>query len=122
MKYLSNPSKNEINKLMTEMLKLGSIRPRNINRVFGICYKLSCTSSERDRLKFINEMKEASEEYILAQKNSLFVPNLCDDRLINYFYLYSEVGGLLDSLNKNIINELFLFLRTIGESHTLTSE
>lgn len=104
------------------MLTLGSIRPRHINRTFGICYKLSCESGERDRLKFINEIKEASENYILEHKNSLFVPNLCDDRLINYIYLYSEVGVLLKTFNKSITNQLFVFLRTISDTQFLTSK
>lgn len=67
-------------------------------------------------------MKEASETYILGNRNSMFIPNLCDDRLINYLYLYSEVGSLLDSLNLEITNNLFMFLRTISETHVLTSE
>lgn len=123
LKYLNNPSKNEIKRLITEMLSSGSLRPRNINRAFGICYKLSSKSGDRDRLEFINEIRAACEAYILPNQNSMFVPNLCDDRLISYLYLYSEVGSVLEStLLPEIVEFYFVFLRTASEGQFLTGK
>lgn len=121
LKYLNNPSKNEIKRLMTEMLITGSLRPRNINRAFGICYKLSSKSGEQDRNDFIHDIRIACESYILTNQNSMFVPNLCDDRLISYLYLYSEVGSILEStLDGSIVNFFFEFLHTAGGGQLLT--
>lgn len=123
LKYLNNPSKNEIKRLMTEMLATGSLRPRNINRAFGICYKLSTKSGDRDRNEFIAEIRNSCETYITANQNSLFVANLCDDRLISYLYLYSEVSSVLEStLQSDIVDFYFLFLQTAAEGQMLTSE
>lgn len=123
LKYLNNPSKNEIKRLMTEMLTTGSLLPRNINRAFGICYTLSTKSGDRDRQQFIAEIREACEAYILTNRNSMFVPNLCDDRLISYLYLYSEIGSIPDlALHEEIMEFFFIFLRTAAEGQLLTGK
>lgn len=107
---------------MTEMLEMGSLKPRNINRAFGICYKLSCKSGEREKTDFVNCLEHASETYILAHQNSIFVPDLCDDRLISYLYLYSEVGSIMDhDMNADVSEFIFRFLRTIADGQLLTS-
>lgn len=107
---------------MTEMLEMGSLRPRNINRAFGICYKLSCKSGEREKINFVNCLEQASETYILAHQNSIFIPDLCDDRLISYMYLYSEVGSIMDhDMNPDVSEFIFRFLRTIADGQLLTS-
>lgn len=123
MKYLNNPSKNEIKRLMTEMLELGSIKPRNINRAFGICYKLSSKSGTREKQKFVNCMQSASEDYILKNKNSLYVPNLVDNRLLSYLYLYSEVASILEyNINHDIADLAFEFLIKATESQKAGSK
>lgn len=123
LKYLNNPSKNEIKRLMTEMLATGSLRPRNINRAFGICYKLSSKSGDRDRDEFVDEIQTACENYIEPNRNSVFVPNLCDDRLISYLYLYSEVSSILEStLHSEIVDFFFLFLQTAADGKLLTGK
>lgn len=106
---------------MTETLKTGSLRPRNINRTFGICYKLSVESGGKDRRAFIDSIRNACETYILNNKNSMFVHDLCDDRFISYVYLYSELGSLLEStLHPDIINFFFEFLRIVGDGKVLS--
>lgn len=121
LKYLNNPSKNEIKRLMSEMLATGSLRPRNINRAFGICYTLSTKSGDRDGQDFVAEIRGACESYILTNLNSMFVPNLCDDRLISYLYLYSEIGSIPDlALHDEIVDFFFVFLRTAAEGQLLT--
>lgn len=121
LKYLNNPSQNEIKSLITELLVLGSLKPRNINRAFGLCYKISCNSSEEDRMQFINSVEEASEEYILANHKSLYIPHLCDDRLMSYLFLYSEVASIMNHpINEDIPQFLFAFLQAIFDSKILT--
>lgn len=123
LKYLNNPSKNEIKRLVTEMLAMGSLRPRNINRAFGICYTLSTNSGERDCREFVQEIRCACETYILTNRNTTFVPNLCDDRLISYMYLYAELATVPNmTLHDEIIEFFFVFLRTAAEGQLLTGE
>lgn len=106
---------------MTETLDSGSLRPRNINRVFGICYKLSIESGPRDRKHFLAKVRNTCESYIFANQNSMFVQNLCDDRFISYVYLYSEIASVLQSkLHPDIVNFFFLFLHSIGNKQQLT--
>lgn len=106
---------------MTETLETGSLRPRNINRTFGICYKLSAESGDRDRKHFIAKLRNKCESYIFDNQNSMFVQNLCDDRFISYVYLYSEIASVLQStLHPDIVNFFFTFLHTVGSKQTLT--
>lgn len=106
---------------MTESLETGSLRPRNINRTFGICYKLSAESCEKDQKRFIKHMRKTCESYILDNRNTMFVQNLCDDRFISYIYLYSEIGSVLSStLNKEIVDFFFSFLDIVGKGQVLT--
>lgn len=99
----------------------GSLRPRNINRAFGICYKLSIESGGKDRRAFIARIRTACETYISQNKNSMFVQNLCDDRFISYVYLYSEVASVLEStLESEIVDFFFEFLHVAGEGKVLT--
>lgn len=123
LQYLNNPSKNEIKRIMTDTLETGSLKPRNINRTFGICYKLSVESGGRDRKHFIAKIRGKCESYIFANQNSMFVQNLCDDRFISYVYLYSEIASVLQStLHPDIINFFFTFLHTVGNKQQLTGE
>lgn len=120
MKYLNSPSKNEINRLIIEMLKVGSLKPRNINRAFGICYKLSAKSGDKERYSFVDAMKKSAELYILTNQNAFFVPNLCDNRLISYLYLYSEVASITErNVNIEIANFAVRFLKTISEAQNI---
>lgn len=106
---------------MTEMLATGSLRPRNINRAFGICYKLSTKSGDRERDEFISDIRNSCENYIQLNRNSMFIPNLCDDRLISYLYLYSEVSSILEStLHSEIVDFFFIFLQTAADGQMLT--
>lgn len=106
---------------MTDTLETGSLKPRNINRVFGICYKLSSLSGSRDRKHFLAKMRNTCESYIFANQNSMFVQNLCDDRFISYVYLYSEIAAVLQSkLHPDIVNFFFQFLHTVGSKQQLT--
>lgn len=106
---------------MTETLESGSLRPRNINRTFGICYKLSMESGDKDRKTFIKKVRNACESYIFANRNSMFVQNLCDDRFISYIYLYSELGSILEStLHPEVINFFFSFLDVVGKGQVLS--
>lgn len=108
---------------MTETLETGSLRPRNINRTFGICYKLSTESGSRDRKHFIAKIRGRCESYIFANQNSMFVQNLCDDRFISYVYLYSEIASVLQStLHPDVINFFFSFLHVVGNKQQLTGE
>lgn len=108
---------------MTETLETGSLRPRNINRTFGICYKLSVESGDKDEKTFIKKIRNACESYILANRNSMFVQNLCDDRFISYIYLYSELGSILEStLQPEIIKFFFSFLDVVGNGQVLTGK
>lgn len=117
MKYLNSPSKNEIKRLLTEMLKMGSLKPRNLNRAFGICYKLSAKSGEKEKDEFVNSMNAAAEAYILANQNAIFIPNLCDDRLLSYMYLYSEVASITDrNVNVEIADFALKYLKAISEA------
>lgn len=123
LQYLKSPSKNEIKRIMTETLETGSLRPRNINRTFGICYKLSTESGEKDRKHFIAKLRGKCESYIFANQNSMFVQNLCDDRFISYVYLYSEIASVLQStLHPDIVNFFFSFLHVVGNKQQLTGE
>lgn len=123
LQYLKNPSKNEIKRLMTETLLTGGLRPRNINRTFGICYKLSVESGDKDRRTFIKKIRNSCESYIFANRNSMFVQNLCDDRFISYIYLYSELGSILEStLHSEIIEFYFSFLDVVGKGQVLTGK
>lgn len=123
MKYLNSPSKNEINRLIIEMLKVGSLKPRNINRAFGICYKLSAKSGDKERDSFVDAMKKSAELYILTNQNAFFVPNLCDIRLISYLYLYSEVASITErNVNIEIANFAVRFLKTISETQNIVCE
>lgn len=116
MKYLNSPSKNEVKRLITEMLKTGSLKPRNINRAFGVCYKLSAKSGTKERDDFVETMKNAAEAYILSNQNAIFVPNLCDGRLLSFMYLYSEVVSITNrNVNIEVANFAFKFLKTTAE-------
>lgn len=100
-----------------EMLRVGSLKPRNINRAFGICYKLSAKSGVKEKEDFIDTMRTAAEEYILGNQSTIFIPNLCDDRLLSHLYLYSEVASITDrNLNIDIANFAFKFLKTTSEA------
>ena len=102
---------------------MGSLKPRNINRAFGICYKISAKSSEQDRLEIIRSLKETSEQYILENLKSMFVPHLCDDRLMSFLFLYSEVASVMDQpVNFKIPQFLFSFLRTVCDEQIITGE
>lgn len=123
LKYLNNPSKNEIKQLLTEMMTTGSLRPRNINRAFVICYTLSTMSGDRDVKDYVAEIRDACESYILSNRNTMFVKDLCDDRLISYLYLYSEVGSIPGMmLHDEIVNFFFVFLETAAEGLLLTGK
>lgn len=118
---LRTPSKNEIKSLMNEALKEGCMRPRIINRTFGICYKLCASSSEKDRRRFVKELRLKCESYILENQNLLYVPDLCDNRFVCYAYLYSEIGSVSTSALSNDIIGLFLtFLEAIAKKQILT--
>lgn len=119
--HLKTPSKNEIKSLMNEALKAGSMRPRIVNRTFGICYKLCARSSEKDRSRFVKELRQISEKYILLNRNLLFVPNLCDTRFVSYAYVYAEIGSISATpLNKEIINFFLSFLEAVAKKQILT--
>lgn len=121
--HLKTPSKNEIKSLMNESLKEGCIRPRIINRTFGICYKLCADSSDKDRKRFIKELRNVCESYIHGNRNLIFVPDLCDSRLVNYAYLYSEIGSVISTpLDPDIIGFFLSFLDTVSKKHVLTGE
>lgn len=123
LQYLNNPSKNEIKRIMTETLETGSLQPRNVNRTFGICYKLSAESGERDRKHFIAKIRNKCESYILANQNAMFVQNLCDDRFVGYVYIYSEIASVLKStLHSDIVDFFFSFLQIVGNKQVLTGK
>lgn len=116
MKYLNNPSKNEINRLMTEMLEMGSLKPRNVNRVFGICFKLCSKSGKRENQEFVSTIERAAGEYILSHRNIFFVPNLCDERLISYLYVYAEIASVMDhEVNTEIAELALTFLKMMTD-------
>lgn len=101
---------------MTEMLEMGSLKPRNVNRVFGICFKLCNKSGKRENQEFVEAIERSAGEYILSHRNIFFVPNLSDERLISYLYVYSEIASILDyDVNTEIAELALIFLKMMTD-------
>lgn len=108
-------SRSLVFRIMTDLMLLGSVGMRHVQRVYEICSRISRKSSadEAAHQTWMQQLHTRSENYILKQMKSMTIPSLCNAQLIGFMAVYSETVADIKVANEQVVDGIFQYLDNV---------